>query len=87
LVLPPLAAAGAADAGAGALAIAALALASLAAELPDDDSFFEQPLNAAAAHSSSVAPVVAPNVFHRSNLPVFQAMNVSSRSSYVRRAG
>jgi hypothetical protein len=59
------------------LAIAALALASLAAELPDDDSFFEQPLNAAAAHSSSVAPVVAPNVFHRSNLPVFQAMNVS----------
>ncbi|GAB2878826.1 hypothetical protein GCM10027093_12770 [Paraburkholderia jirisanensis] len=87
--LPPLPAAGAAaGAEAGALAIAAaLALASLAAVLPDDDSFFEQPLNAAAAHSSNVAPVDAPRVVHRSNLAVFQAMSVSSRSSYMRRAG
>jgi hypothetical protein len=60
-----------------ALAIAAgLTAASLAAVVDEGDSLFEQPLNAAAAHRTTV-PVEAPNVLHVSNLPECQAMTVS----------
>jgi hypothetical protein len=67
-------AAGAALAAAAGLA-AALALASDAAVL-DELSLFEQPLNAAAVHNTSVAAGV-PNFAHTSNLAEFQAITVS----------
>jgi hypothetical protein len=68
LTLPPPAA------GAGAALAAALAPASVDAVV--DDSFFEQPLSAAAAQSTT-APADVPTFDHLSNLSEFQAITVS----------